>query len=950
MKKGAFYVVLLISLFLWLLPLGSAVTIFSDGFESGTLDGWILTSAPGADENWTASQTNPNTGSWHAQAIPRDTTEPAATMERIISTVGYQNITFSYYRKIVNFEGFDDFEVEWFNGVSWTVVEAIHAATNDANYSYKQFNLTSQANNNSNFRIKFECTGGEVDDTCRVDDISIDGSIIDVTPPAINFVAPTESNGSFITRKNVLINVTASDDGSGLKNITIRLFNSTYSQVNSSNLTTSPLFVNFTNLNDGIYYFNATAYDNNDNVNHTETRTVTIDTTLPEISIIYPLNNSNFSSNNIGINYTISDINLFNCWWTKDGGTNNISISSCGTNITGETWGEGINNVTVYANDSAGNENSSSVTFRVDTAAPIVTLIKPSAGQTFGTNASLPLEFSVSDGGVGLGTCWYAVYNSTGNINGNNNNITISCSQNTTFNVTGNGNYNIFLYANDTLNNIGSTSNSFSVSLNAPAIDLIFPNDNSYLNFINITFRYNASDSDLDTCELWGNFTGTFVLNQTNTNVVSGVISNFSLNLTESGYIWAIRCNDTQNNIAMTNNRSFFVDLTSPSVSVSEPSGVKTTQSNIPLTFSVSDVSPVSCIYNVFKGASPDVANTTINCSVGSSSFNVSGDGSYVLNFYVNDSAGNSNSASSSFSVDTSGGGGTGTGTTGGGGTGGGGSTGGGPGPGRPSFVSVPDVRMKQGETKTFSIEVTNLGVTFLNKCGLFVEGAAQSWASSDQVQSFGLREKIEYLLTISVPRDTNPGDYSSNLIIKCNETSASTDLSITVILSDFEFRFLNYTRVDVDTLAVNYFLKDYTGKAQEVQISYKLVDIKEITISEGETSVSLAADESKELLLDIGLPKDAFGEFVLIFTSSNGREDAEIRENVFLPRTAITGFFISDENRRTLTFFGIIVLFFIAAFVALKVVRKRYKKYEHYHPPKHNRKLIHINVRGRVP
>ncbi|MCX8194456.1 MAG: hypothetical protein N3G19_03835, partial [Candidatus Pacearchaeota archaeon] len=118
---------------------------------------------------------------------------------------------------------------------------------------------------------------------------------IDNTPPSIQFVSPTEINGTTINRNYIQVNVTASDAGTGLKNITIYLYNST-GLINSSSSTTSPLFVNFTGLGEGIYYFNATAYDNWNNTNSTETRNVTIYfNKAPKITLNQPANNTQFN-------------------------------------------------------------------------------------------------------------------------------------------------------------------------------------------------------------------------------------------------------------------------------------------------------------------------------------------------------------------------------------------------------------------------------------------------------------------------------------------------------------------------------------------------------------------------------------------------------------------------------------------------------------------------------
>ena len=59
------------------------------------------------------------------------------------------------------------------------------------------------------------------------------------------------------------------------------------------------VFVNFTGLADGTYYLNATANDSYDNRNWTETRVIVLDTHVPVVHLVAPLNNSYSSVNNI---------------------------------------------------------------------------------------------------------------------------------------------------------------------------------------------------------------------------------------------------------------------------------------------------------------------------------------------------------------------------------------------------------------------------------------------------------------------------------------------------------------------------------------------------------------------------------------------------------------------------------------------------------------------------
>jgi len=115
---------------------------------------------------------------------------------------------------------------------------------------------------------------------------------------------------------------------------------------------------------------NVTIWSNDtSNRENSTSLTFTIDTINPELEITSPPNNTITSNTGLEINYTASDLNLVNCWYTNDTYDGNITLANC-ANITSVTWIEGQHNVTIWANDSAGNENSSSVQFTIDTIAP----------------------------------------------------------------------------------------------------------------------------------------------------------------------------------------------------------------------------------------------------------------------------------------------------------------------------------------------------------------------------------------------------------------------------------------------------------------------------------------------------------------------------------------------------------------------------------------------------
>lgn len=107
----------------------------------------------------------------------------------------------------------------------------------------------------------------------------------DFVPPTIAFNDSTEGNATTLTTGNINVNVSVDEDVE-IDSVYIRLFNSSFSLINStSNLTlnkTGHVSFTFSGLEDGVYYFNATVNDTSAYNVSTVTRTVTV--SIPVLS------------------------------------------------------------------------------------------------------------------------------------------------------------------------------------------------------------------------------------------------------------------------------------------------------------------------------------------------------------------------------------------------------------------------------------------------------------------------------------------------------------------------------------------------------------------------------------------------------------------------------------------------------------------------------------------
>nr|MBA4404791.1 hypothetical protein [Nanoarchaeum sp.] len=159
-------------------------------------------------------------------------------------------------------------------------------------------------------------------------------------------------------------------------------------------------------------------------------------------------------------------------------------------------------------------------------------------------------------------------------------NLTSLQAGNVTFNVTHGGNYSIL--ATSAL----------------PTIVLNYPENNFNSSSQNITFNFTTLDDSIGdlNCSIYIDNT----INQTNTSVSNGTITNFVVeNLQERNHNWSIECYDSAGNINTSELRNFSVIISQPSYSFNYPGNNSY----------INDVSSVLLNYTVFDS---DLRNMTV--------------------------------------------------------------------------------------------------------------------------------------------------------------------------------------------------------------------------------------------------------------------------------------------------------------------------------------------------
>ncbi len=278
--------------------------------------------------------------------------------------------------------------------------------------------------------------------------------------------------------------------------------------------------------------------------------------------------------------------------------------------------GDEVKTVRCVMHDGIGYSAIKSDTYVADNSAPSITIDNPKA-QGYSYNESLYLNYTVTDDGMGVDSCWYNIINSTNDIIIAN--TTLAACANSTFDAPRSDTYNLTLYSNDTLGNEDYAVVIFSISLVAPAISMNQPVDEAFINSgTNVYFNFTASDDGgVDICKLYSNFTGVWKLNQTFTGIISGTQNGTIKNLVEDYYKWTMWCNDTIGNSAWAlNNQSLTVDLSNPSSTITQPGNATNMSDNTPdINITLEDNVGSSIAYTFYLNNVPNKTGVVLNAT-----------------------------------------------------------------------------------------------------------------------------------------------------------------------------------------------------------------------------------------------------------------------------------------------------------------------------------------------
>ncbi len=384
--------------------------------------------------------------------------------------------------------------------------------------------------------------------------------------PIITINSPVNNYNS--SNSTITFNITI-ESNQTITNISLYAnFSGTF-VINETNSTDAGSYLFTKEINDGSYIWAIEACDD-DNCTISSNRTIFIDSVSPSVTVLSPANNSLLSTSKVVVRASYSDNNLVNCKVQNDSGLwydmDNDNLISGTANYTFTNLSDGSHNITINCSDSL---LSTIKTINISIDTTIIDNDKPSISVTLPVNNSYPASSTVA---------LNADFNDSTNVNcyakldsnswqDMDNDATTSGIANYTFSNVGEGNHNIAVNCTDSSDNNATANVSFTVDTIYPVINLISPaNSSSWTSSSTVTFSYNVTDEDINSCSLIINN----IITENDTSITVNTTQTISKSLSNADYNWSINCSDMAGNENNSETRSLTVSYsasTPPSIS-----------------------------------------------------------------------------------------------------------------------------------------------------------------------------------------------------------------------------------------------------------------------------------------------------------------------------------------------------------------------------------------------
>ena len=482
---------------------------------------------------------------------------------------------------------------------------------------------------------------------------------VDTTAPSVTITAPADN--AVTGDGTPTISGTVSEPGS---TVTVTITDSNGNVVETQTPTVDAngdWTFDAASLGNGDYTITANATDAAGNTGNDTTSSFTVDATAPSVSITAPADNANLADTTPTISGDVSEPSATVTVTITDSNGNIVETQTPTVDANGD-WtfdaaqlAEGTYTVEATAVDNGGNTSTpASVSFTIDVTAPSVTLDAPADNSTLTDNT--PTVSGTAEAGS---TVTVEIKDSNGAVI-ETQTPTVDANGDWTFDAAqlADGSYTVEATASDAAGNSDTAGpNSFSIDTAAPVLTVTTPTDGASTNDDTPAIEGTVDDPAATVTVIVRDDQGNAIETLTPTVDANGDWSIDASQLAEGTYSIEVSATDAAGNASNTENNTFTIDLTDPTVSITGPANGSTTSDDTPtITGMVSE--PAASVTVTITDSNGNVVETLTPTVAAGGGWSVDAsqlaDGNYTVTATAEDAAGNTSApATNDFTVDT---------------------------------------------------------------------------------------------------------------------------------------------------------------------------------------------------------------------------------------------------------------------------------------------------------
>jgi hypothetical protein len=241
-------------------------------------------------------------------------------------------------------------------------------------------------------------------------------------------------------------------------------------------------------------------------------------------------------------------------------------------------------------------------------------------------------------------------------------------------------------------------------------------------------------------------------------------------------------------------------------------------------------------------------------------------------------------------------------------------------------IIEIPDIEeiiTRIAEKKSISLSITNNGEEELTNCKV---STTNPWISSSQTSIIPGKEEVTFQLKITIPEETKPESYPSELEVNCDQQFNSREFQITVLKNLETIKIKNLIQLK-NGVKVKYVFNNQDFIGDNINVELWITNPEDVEITRTVDIFSINPEKLIERDVLLKLPDNSIGVHQVYIALSNNLDNS-IKRSIILGKSSTTGNAIFNISKGKGVGYLLFLLFIgIGTFLIFRSHRKNVQK-----------------------